>query len=363
MISFTAELAENAENDYIFIKSSRILPLLALRSRTQRAVNSCLNNIDLISKYTITILILFLSPILCSGFTSKNIYSSKTFSDPAKVFQKKAGKDNSIRWFLQTHSSKSRGVALAIHGLNLHPAKMEAIILGLNTSGIDVLNVSLFGHGENYTRRENMDSAAARLESFKNASYQLWIAECYQAYIRAQKKSRQSGVPLYFVGFSFGGLLGLDLLVSNPKVRFEKMVLFAPAIDVHAINYVVKILSPFPKLVIPSYSFKSYRANNGTPVAAYIAFFDSLANFKKNVGPKFDIPTLVFIDKRDELVSYQGIKEMVSAESFSQWKIHLVKKQKTSGPAKRHHLIIDADSTGTAVWEKMMTLMVKHFID
>jgi len=46
---FTAELAESAEKNHIFIMPLRILSLRALRSRAQRAVNSCLNNYELIS--------------------------------------------------------------------------------------------------------------------------------------------------------------------------------------------------------------------------------------------------------------------------------------------------------------------------
>ncbi len=46
---FTAELAESAEKNHILIMPLRVLPLRALRSRAQRAVNSCLNNNELIS--------------------------------------------------------------------------------------------------------------------------------------------------------------------------------------------------------------------------------------------------------------------------------------------------------------------------
>ena len=164
-------------------------------------------------------------------------------------------------------------MALVIHGLNLKPEKMAAIIKGLNAGGIDVLNMSLYGHRENYTRYETMDSASARMESFKNASYDLWLAEAYQAYAAAQRRCRQIDAPLFLVGFSFGGLLGMDLLAAKPNVRFEKAVLFAPAINVHAVNYLAKIFTPFPNLVIPSLSDESYLANNGTPIGAYLAFF------------------------------------------------------------------------------------------
>ena len=47
---FTAELAESAEKNHIFIMPLRILPLRALRSRAQRAVNLYLNNHELIGR-------------------------------------------------------------------------------------------------------------------------------------------------------------------------------------------------------------------------------------------------------------------------------------------------------------------------
>jgi hypothetical protein len=52
---FTAELAESAEKNHIFIMSLRILPLRALRSRAQRAVSLCLNNNELIGKWDMVV--------------------------------------------------------------------------------------------------------------------------------------------------------------------------------------------------------------------------------------------------------------------------------------------------------------------
>jgi len=51
---FTAEIAENAEKNNIFIMTLRILPLRTLRSRAQRAVNLCLNNNELISNFAVS---------------------------------------------------------------------------------------------------------------------------------------------------------------------------------------------------------------------------------------------------------------------------------------------------------------------
>ena len=53
---FTAEFAESAEKNHIFNMPLRILPLRALRSRAQRAVNLCLNNNELNSKCNIVLM-------------------------------------------------------------------------------------------------------------------------------------------------------------------------------------------------------------------------------------------------------------------------------------------------------------------
>jgi alpha-beta hydrolase superfamily lysophospholipase len=96
-----------------------------------------------------------------------------------------------------------------------------------------------------------------------------------------------------------GGLLGVDLLSSNPSVKFDKMVLFAPAIKMHIRNSFLKILSPFPRIVIPSIAHKSYLTNDGTSIAAYNALFEMYAHLKSNLDTRINIPTVVFIDKQE----------------------------------------------------------------
>ena len=82
---------------------------------------------------------------------------------------------------------------------------------------------------------------------------------------------------MFLTAFSLGSLIGLDLFAFNPDVQFDRMVLFAPAIKVHGIIFLERVLSPFPRLVIPSLAPESYLSNKkGTPIAAYNALFDGL---------------------------------------------------------------------------------------
>jgi esterase/lipase len=275
----------------------------------------------------------------------------------------KAAENPCIRWYERKNDTKLNGVALVIHGLNSRPEKMESIIARMNDLGIDCLNLSLRGHGENYTHLKNTTSADARMETFKSVTYPLWKTEAYQAYQRVERISKLYATPLFFVGFSMGGLLGVDLLSSHPGVKFDKMVLFAPAIKMHKRNSLLKILSPFPRIVIPSIADKSYLTNDGTSIAAYNALFEMYAHLENNLDPnKINIPTIVFIDKHDELISFSGLQNMIQDQNLDQWKIHPVKKDKTATKIKMHHLIIDEASVGNYMWQEIVDVTITHFL-
>jgi len=71
---------------------------------------------------------------------------------------------------------------------------------------------------------------------------------------------------------------------SNPYIKFDKIVLFAPALKMRNRNYLLKTMSPFPGLVVPSFGPEAYRANKGTPIAAYNALFEAAKHFEKNLA-------------------------------------------------------------------------------
>ena len=274
----------------------------------------------------------------------------------------KEAENPSIRWYERKNNTKLNGVALVIHGLNSRPDKMESIIARMNEVGVDCLNLSLRGHGENYSDLSHAESADARMETFKSVTYPMWKTEAYQAYQRVERISKLYATPLFFVGFSMGGLLGVDLLSSNPTVQFDKMVLFAPAIKMHKRNSLLKILSPFPRIVVPSIAHKSYLTNDGTSIAAYNALFEMYAHLENNLDSKINIPTVVFIDEQDELISFSGLQNMVRDQNLDQWKIHPVKKDKTATEVKMHHLIIDEASVGNNMWQEMVDITITHFL-
>ena len=267
------------------------------------------------------------------------------------------------RWFKNHSREGTKGVALVIHGLNLRPDKMQAIISVLTESGIDVLRLSLRGHGDNYTHHAGIEEDQARLEAFKAVSYPLWMNEAYLAYSEVEKRAAQEKVPLFFVGFSLGGLIGLDLFSSQEEVHYDRMVLFAPAIKLHGIHYLARILSPFSRLVIPSFAPDSYLSNDkGTPIAAYNALFEGLQQFEKHVNRRVNVPTLIFIDEDDEFIPVQAFKELKEEKKLDQWELYIVKKEAAANKDTFHHHIIDESSTGKAVWKEMMETTITRLL-
>ncbi len=250
-----------------------------------------------------------------------------------------------------------RGVALVLHGLNVRPARMIPLATCLAAAGVECLCLSLRGHGDNYlrpptqTRRQDQqerDDAAARLESFRRVSYALWRDETAAAYAIARARSDQLGAPLLLAGFSLGAALGCTLAVTQPGVRFERMILLAPALALRRNSCLPLLLAHWPRAVIPSLAPAKYRANRGTPIAAYSALDRALALFAGGDRRRLDMPTLLLADPQDELVSYAGLQRLAAQQP--QWTLRPIVKSGYATAYPVHHLLIDAEAVGASTW-------------
>lgn len=275
-----------------------------------------------------------------------------------------ASERHSTRWYYKSPLKRRRGVALVVHGLNLNPEKMEPIIRQLNRAGIDALNVSLHGHGDNYVRhgRGRGNQKEARLDSFRTVTYRFWSSEVRRAYLKVLDRGRRKQVPISLVGYSLGGLLGCDLLVSDAGVRFDRMVLFAPALNIMSEPRLLKALMPFPNLIIDSLSPESYRSNDGTPMAGYKALFEALGNFQGHINAALNVPTIVFMDREDEFISHGKLQEMIVSNHLDLWKVSSVQKAPPEDGLYAHHLLIDEESVGKETWVRMRGLILDHLL-
>lgn len=265
-----------------------------------------------------------------------------------------------LQWYSPVDSQKIHGVCLVVHGLNLEPDRMQSICRVLQEAGMDVLLVSLRGHGDNYQHYNGLAPSEARMRSFKRVTLEQWQNEVKKAYTAAAQRSRGYSVPFYYIGFSLGGILGPSVLVSDKEVQFDKMVLFAPALRIRSYGHVLKLLSPFPRLVVPSKSPEKYRSNPGTPIAGYKAMFKAIRKFHRQVHGTVDIPTLVFLDQDDEFVPYSGIENFINRHGLRQWELLPVEKDSVPDEEWKHHLIIDEQVVGFTGWQRIEQRMIEH---
>jgi dienelactone hydrolase len=230
--------------------------------------------------------------------------------------------------------SSATGVALVLHGLNLKPEKMDGIANTLAERGVIVLRGSLTGHID---EREPLFSVTP----------EKLISDCLALYTAARETSQRYSVPLYFVGYSFGSLVALDLMERSRHVRFDRLVLFAPALTPRPLAHAVMLLGK--KRLVPSRTPADYRMHDGVPAAAYQAMFRMIRHLKESGYGGVNQTAIVFIDSEDELLSYRALLDLTRLH-LNQWRVVTVSTGRSRNDVSYHHLIIDEDSVGTEQW-------------
>ncbi|MEW6056983.1 MAG: alpha/beta hydrolase [Bdellovibrionota bacterium] len=248
------------------------------------------------------------------------------------------------RWFYAP-SSRPQAIALAVHGLATKPSLMNEVALLLNRNGVDVLRLGLTGH-------------RGSAEEMAEVSRTLWLKDFFKAYCLARSRADGLGLPLHFVGFSLGALVGQDLLNSAgaQDVRFDSAALFAPAIAVKPTSHLIKLFWPLSDgFVFPGVTKSKYSSRGGCTIAAYKALFESLAHLESSNFEKSNIRTAVLIDPRDELVSPLGIKNLIRRHALTQWRFFPLH---ASFP---HHLVVAPENLEKNEWERTESILRRVF--
>ena len=291
----------------------------------------------------LALFILSILPGLAAAETSSELCKTYTKLEDIQSEQKKLGFSDAR--LTQWHKAeKEASVTVSIHGLNLKPDKMTDVIGLFNQSKSSVLNVTLQGHGENF-------------ESFEEVTKDKWVQEFHNAYCIAFNYASKKKIPLYFFGYSTGGTVAIAAKIRNEKYEFKKQVLMAPALKMTKFANLIRVIFPFEFLNIPSSNKNDYIAHKSTPIPAYKALFqlsdEILDNEEVNLN---NSETLILIDPRDELVSYEGLIEIIEDRGLSNWSMFTVftstDRSKTRAP---HHSIIDEYFSGKEVWSQIAT--------
>ena len=95
-------------------------------------------------------------------------------------------------------------------------------------------------------------------------------------------------------------------------------------------------------------------------MAAYKALFEAIDHFEENVSQRLNVPTVIFIDERDEFISFQKLQDLIDQKKLSRWSVNKVKKDGDVNGSMAYHLLIDETSTGSNMWRQVRNVMRKH---
>jgi hypothetical protein len=106
-------------------------------------------------------------------------------------------------------------------------------------------------------------------------------------------------------------------------VRFEKIILFSPALAIKSTAKTILWLRPFTddRSIIKSVSPEEYRAQAGASIAAYKAVFAMEEILCAGSFRNCNINAIVFVGKNDELVSIKTLRERINLYNLTNWRI------------------------------------------
>jgi esterase/lipase len=229
--------------------------------------------------------------------------------------------ESELPQYWETAISNPKGLVIVAHGLNVKPSKMGTplsegtLVKLLLDSGYHVYRATLKGH-------------SGSLEDMQSIGQSDWIDDAYFQYCRAKTIAEKEGLSLYLLAFSLGALV-YEVLMNEETavpVRFEKAILFSPAVAIRPVTKTVLCLQPFTndKFIIKSASPEEYRAQTGASIAAYRTLF----NMEKSLCSAFfennNVNTIIFIDQNDEMVSANMLRKRIKKYELTNWRIYEV---------------------------------------
>ncbi|HET6231895.1 MAG TPA: alpha/beta hydrolase [Longimicrobiaceae bacterium] len=133
-----------------------------------------------------------------------------------------------------------RAVLLVSHGLGEHGGRYAPLALGLARQGISTYAVDHRGHGLSEGRQ-------AHVRRFSD------FTDDFEAFRLAVQPELPSGVPVFLLGHSLGGLIALRYLQTHTDTPLRGAVLSSPALALHnAVPWWKKAGAPLLNVVAPA---------------------------------------------------------------------------------------------------------------
>ncbi len=246
------------------------------------------------------------------------------------------------RWL---EAKNPKGIVLLTQGMNLKSEKLLPLAEFFLDQNLSVFLPSFQGHCQGRG-------------SYLTATADDWLNDAEVFYREAKTKSTAKGVPLYLVAYSFSALL----YELRSDLVFEKKVLFAPAFATHFWYPLVKTLANwFPHWKFRTKNLADHAVNLESSLHSVKVVGDLLAQLERKLasGSHQDVPSLLFIDPKDELVNADGVKAI--ADSRPLWRLEFVTNEGNPMPESFHHLIVTPKSVAEVEWKRMLGLMGEFF--
>ena len=240
----------------------------------------------------------------------------------------------------ETPSSPARGTIVIAHGLNQRPSSMDFLASFFRSRGHHTLRLTLAGH----------DTPTG--EPFAATTWSTEIRKAFQI-----MRDRYPSLPTLYLGYSMSGLAAIQALDSDASFSPSRMILIAPALSLRTIVESARFLRWFPATTfsVRNLAPQAYRRYPRTPLFWYqnVAEMYDETRSLKNPDRARSIPTLVFANPRDELVSLEGLQSWIADNQLSDsWKVRVIRPQ-TADPRLAEHLLIDNRALGADAWGTM----------
>lgn len=249
----------------------------------------------------------------------------------------------------ETNADFPRGVVLVAHGLNNKPEVMDSLIRVLLVEGFHCNRIAL---------HQNGPSSRTPPTALANA----WIAAYSEAYDKVCH--RYPGQPIHSLSYSIGALITIRFLDIRPDSTVARMVLIAPPVALTPGARLVRFLTPLARfgVVLPSAAPADVRARRGTPLAEYAAMLNQAEAVRtlerrEELG---SIGTRIIMDRKDELVNYEGVAAWVRRNRLSSWTVEELKDRAPEGRTYKHLMVLER-SLGRLAWTQLTKDIVAHF--
>ena len=233
-----------------------------------------------------------------------------------------------------SYSLSLRPKLVFIHGLNNNSSSFGPLMEHFKNLGYETEFIVLPGHGNDRKSITNMEAA---LKSFNKSMEHL------------------KDKPYHVIAFSHGALyleLWLNRHKPNPPI---KKILLAPALFIRRYKLVRWLFTILPSFfMVKSFSPKNLRRYQAVTAREYRILMDGIEVYQ---GPResIDVPGLILIDPKDELVDAQKLKMNLENVNF-------IERPRLRNGLGLHHIIFHPDYFTKEEW-KEFTRKIEIFLE